>query len=140
MTMRDPRDAVASLMVYHGHDFDKAFALVERTADLCVGFARDRRVQVFQYESGFFADPQTVQKLGEILGYQLPEKIVQRIFNGLQRAEVEKYIAGLPQRPGVLQDRISGDLPDPATQRHTHHAGRSGEIGCWRNMGFQPRK
>ena len=133
MTMRDPRDAVASLMLYHGHAFDKAFALVEQTARLCMGFAKDRRVKLFQYESGFFEDPRTIRNLAEILGYQLPEEIVQRIFKGLQRAEVEKYIAGLPKRPGVLQDRISGDLLDPATQWHTHHAGRSGEIGRWRN-------
>jgi hypothetical protein len=134
MTMRDPRDAVTSLMVYHGHDFDKAFDLVDRTARLCVGFAKDRRTQLFQYESGFFEDPQTVQKLAGILGYQLPEEVAQRIFNGLKRAEVEKYIASLPKQAGVLQDRISGDLLDPATQWHTHHAGRSGEIGRWQNM------
>ena len=34
--------------------------------------------------------------------------------------------------PGILQDRISGDLLDPQTHWHTHHAGRSGEIGRWR--------
>jgi hypothetical protein len=134
MTLRDPRDAVTSLMAYHGHSFEKALGLVEQTAHLCSGFAKDRRTNIFHYESAFFEDPRTIQDLASILGYQLPEEIVQRIFNGLQRAEIEKYIAGLPRQPGVLQDRISGDLLDPATQWHTHHAGRSGEVGRWRHM------
>jgi hypothetical protein len=134
MTMRDPRDAVTSLMAYHGHDFDKALGLVGQTAHLCMGFAKDRRTQLFQYESGFFEEQQTIHKLAGILGHQLPDEAAQRIFSGLQRGEVEKYIAGLRTQPGVLQDRLSGDLLDPATQWHTHHAGRSGEVGRWQNM------
>jgi hypothetical protein len=34
--------------------------------------------------------------------------------------------------PGILQDRVSGDRLDPQTHWHTHHAGRTGEIGRWR--------
>jgi hypothetical protein len=29
---------------------------------------------------------------------------------------------------------VSGDRLDPRTHWHTHHAGRSGEIGRWRHM------
>jgi hypothetical protein len=68
------------------------------------------------------------------LGYQLPKEVTQKIFENLSRSSVEKYIAGLPKQQGVLQDRISGDLLDPQTQWHTHHAGRNGEIGRWRSM------
>jgi hypothetical protein len=139
MTMRDPRDAVASLMAYHGHSFDKALALVTQTAALCLGYVKDRRAQLFHYETRFFDEPQTIENLAAVLACRLPDGAAQEIFNGLQRGAVEKYISGLPMRPGVLQDRISGDLLDPQTQWHSHHAGRSGEIGRWRHMLSAPQ-
>lgn len=49
VTVRDPRDAIASLMLYHGHNFERAFSLVEASALLCKGFAKDRRSLLLRF-------------------------------------------------------------------------------------------
>ena len=134
VTMRDPRDAVTSLMLYHGHDFDRALPLVRAASRLCMGFSRDRRAALWQFESGFAADPGTPARIAAWADYKLPTAAAQRIFEANSRQEVEKHIAQLPKLPGVLQDRLSGDRLDPRTHWHTHHAGRSGEIGRWRHQ------
>jgi hypothetical protein len=45
---------------------------------------------------------------------------------------VEKYIATLPGKPGILMNRDMNDYLDPKTHWHTHHAGRKGEVGGFR--------
>jgi hypothetical protein len=97
-------------------------------------FSKDRRTIFFRYESKFFEDPGMVQIIATNLGYQLSKEAAQKIFEDLSRSSVEKYITGLPKRQGVLRGRVSGDLLDPQTQWHTHHVGRSGEIGRWQKM------
>ncbi len=134
VTMRDPRDAVTSLMLYHGYEFDRALPLVAQAARLCMGFARDKRAVLWHYESGFSATPDSVGQIAVHLGIPLDPAAQQRIFAANRREEVEKYIAKLDRMPGTLQDRVSGDRLDPKTHWHTHHAGRTGEIGRWRHM------
>lgn len=134
VTVRDPRDAVTSLMLYHAYEFSRALDYVNDASRLCVRFAADPRSLMMTYESEFFDDPATMAKMAAHAGLQLPAADATRIFDGLRREAVEKYIAGLPKMPGVLQDRVSGDRLDPKTHWHTHHSGRSGEIGRWRRQ------
>lgn len=132
VTQRDPRDAVASLMRSHKHDFGKALLFVEASARLCAGLAQDQRTMVLHYESGFFDDPAIVQDVAKHLDQPLSAADATRIFNANLRIEVEKHIARMPRMPQIMRDEISGDLLDPQTQWHTHHAGRTGETGSWR--------
>ncbi len=132
ITMRDPRDAVASLMLYHAHDFEKALNLVAQSARLCVGFMKDKRAVLLRYEKRFFENAMIVHKIANDLGFELPDGIAIRIFDGLNRTKVEQYISSFTARKGILHDPISGDLLDPKTQWHTHHAGRTGETGRWK--------
>jgi hypothetical protein len=132
ITVRDPRDAVASMMDYQNHSFADALAHVEAALRLCVRLAPDPRALIYYYESGFPAQPATASAIAAHIGLSLPPAEMARIFEGLQREKVEAYIATLPRLPGVLQERQSGDLLDPRTHWHTHHSGRSGEAGRWR--------
>jgi len=132
LTVRDPRDAVASMMDYQNHSFEAALAHVEAALRLCVRLAGDARALIYYYESGFHADPATVTQIAEHLGLDVPAAERERIFDRLRRAAVEAYIATLPHKPGVMQERNSGDLLDPETHWHSHHSGRSGEPGRWR--------
>jgi hypothetical protein len=133
ITLRDPRDAVTSLMMYHGYAFERALDHVDEAARLCVRFAADRRALVLAYEGRFFEKPETLAALDGVLGLNTAAAARQVIFDRLRRGEVEKHIANMPRMAGVLQDRVSGDMLDPRTHWHTHHAGRSGEIGRWRH-------
>jgi hypothetical protein len=135
--VRDPRDAVASLMRYHNHPFDRALDHVERALRLCVCYAADPRAKVYAYESRFFDDPETPDALAAHLGLPLAPQSGVKISQALVRDNVEAHIARMDRLPGILQDRVSGDRLDPQTHWHTHHAGRSGEIGRWRHQ-FTP--
>jgi hypothetical protein len=131
ITVRDPRDAVTSLMQAHKYKFDLALYLVERSGRLCVDYAKDRRAKLFRYETRFFERAGTVTEIARHLGYELPDHIVQPIHVALTRAEVEKHINQMPKMQGILR-AATGDLLDPKTHWHSHHAGRNGEVGKWR--------
>ncbi len=134
ITVRDPRDAVVSLMQARSHTFDRALHFVSQSARLCMEFSTDSRARLFGYETEFFNDVQTVKLVASHLGYGITDEAVQHIFAATSRPEVEKHIASMHKKTGVLQDKLSGDLLDPQTQWHTHHAGRSGETGRWRHV------
>jgi hypothetical protein len=134
VTIRDPRDAVGSLMLYHGYDFARALDYVDRAARLCARYAADERALLLSYESRFFEQVGTVARVDAHLGWTTDAAARDAIFGGLRRAAVDAYIARLPALPGVLQDRASGDMLDPRTHWHTHHAGRSGEVGRWKRQ------
>ncbi|MDR3506191.1 MAG: hypothetical protein P4L52_08090 [Acidocella sp.] len=134
ITVRDPRDAVVSLMLARSHTFERALHFVGQSARLCAEFSGDKRAQLFVYETEFFNVVGTVKRVAVHLGFSITNEAMQRIFAATSRPEVEKYIAAMHKQSGILQDKVSGDLLDPKTQWHTHHAGRSGEIGRWRQI------
>jgi hypothetical protein len=146
ITIRDPRDAVTSFMLYHpfSHDsakpseaqkaFDRSLALVEQSARLCARFAGEQRSLLLRYEAGFTDDVTTLDCIAGMFRRSLAASDRSRIFASSRRAAVEALIAELPQQRTTLIDKASGDLVDPVTQWHTFHAGRTGEIGRWRRM------
>ena len=133
VTIREPRDAVASVMEYHHQGFAKALTLVKESSALCLDFMKDRRARCFSYETQFFDDRRTLHNLARIMGCAISDEAAHQCFDRLSRPAVENLIAQFPHRKGILQDPISGDYLDPKTQWHTCHAGRSGEIGRWRH-------
>jgi len=134
ITLRDPRDCIVSLMQAQNFDFLRALTLVEQSAALCASFAKDRRAKIFRYETDFSQRSETVIEIADHLGYKIEKHVAEAIHHALTRGEVEKYIHKLPHKHGILRDRISGDLLDPETQWHSHHAGRNGEIGKWEKV------
>ncbi len=134
VSLRDPRDAVASLMRHMRHDFSAALARVECSARFCAAYAVDPRAVMLRYEDGFVDDPATLDRIAALVGGVLPAEARDEIFATTRRAAIEALIAELPTRPATLHDARSGDMLDPATQWHAHHAGRTGAIGAWRNV------
>lgn len=132
ITVRDPRDAIVSLMKAHGYDFKEALGLVEKSAKLCLEFSQESRAKLFRYESRFFDSAESVKQVARHLGQELENNVTQRIYESLMRDEVEKHISRMSQMPGILKSVASGDLLDTKTQWHSHHAGRDGEIGKWK--------
>jgi len=132
ITIRDPRDAVTSLIRSKAAGFRLALASVEETFQLCASMAARPNAYVMSYETRFFDDAATIRALARQLGYDVPENVMDGIFEMLTRKEVEKYIATLPRRPRMKMNPETKDFYDPKTHWHTHHAGRTGESG-----GFQ---
>ena len=132
VSIRDPLDVVASVMLYQKRDFLPALDLIEKAVRQCARLAADPRALLLRYESGFVDDPTTLDRLATRLGGMLPVAERTKLFAATRRREVERYIAGLRGKPGVLIHKESGDLLDPATHWHTHHANRTGEVGRWK--------
>jgi hypothetical protein len=132
ITIRDPRDAVTSIMLYQDSDFDWSLCMVELSARLCTRFVDDKRSLLFRYENGFIDDVTTLDLIAGTFHKPLAVTDRTRIFACSRRAAIEGFIAELPRR---LTTRINSRrrMFDPVTQWHTHHAGRTGEIGRWRH-------
>ena len=134
LSIRDPRDCVTSLMLYQGHSLAAALRVVERSTWQCLDLLEDRRTTLLRYEDGFVDAPATLDRIAGALGGELAPSDRDRIFAETRRQAIERHIAGLATLPTALRDRASGDVVDTATQWHTHHAQRSGEVGRWRHM------
>ncbi len=134
LTVRDPRDAVVSLMQHMRHGFGAALQTVGRSAAFCGRFADDPRTHVLRYEGGFIDEPATFDRLAMLLKTQLPPGARERLFAASRRAAIEARIASFAALPSTVADPRSGDVVDLESQWHLHHAGRSGESGRWRRL------
>jgi tetratricopeptide (TPR) repeat protein len=134
ITIRDPRDAVTSLMLYMHEGFDRSLSLIEKSSRLCARFAGEKRSLLLCYEAGFTNDAATLDRIAGTIHHSLAATDRMRIFASSRRGAVETLIAELPHQRTSLIEISSDDLMDPVTQWHTHHAGRTGEIGRWRHM------
>src|SRR5262249_4184122 len=128
----------------HGYDlrkpseaeraFEQSILKVEKSARFCARFAGEARCLLLRYETGFVDDVTTLDRIAATFHRSLSEADRARIFASSRRSAVEAVIAQLPRQPNTVKDISSDDFMDPVTHWHTHHAGRSGEIGQWRHM------
>jgi len=131
VTLRDPRDAVVSLMQYQGFSFPRALLNVMLAAEACLRLARLPQAVTLHYERGFVDDPATIDGIAGHMGGRIGREKRDEIFALTRRANVEAFIAGLEAKPSAIRD-AEGDVYDLATHWHRHHAGRTGERGRWR--------
>jgi phosphoenolpyruvate-protein kinase (PTS system EI component) len=134
ISIRDPRDAVTSLMQHMRHSFGRALDRTEHSAAFCASFAQDSRARILSYDAGFTDDPATFDRIAAMLGGRLDEAARAALFAASRREVIEARIARLEELPNTWQDERSGDIVDLDTQWHRHHAGRTGEIGRWRRL------
>jgi hypothetical protein len=136
ITVRDPRDAVASQMVYSKTPFDRAVRITEESAIMCARFMTDARAIVLRFEDRFFDDPATVERVATIFDGALSDFDRQRTFAETRRDKIEEFIAGMHHTPTFREGFDTADgqqyMYDEVTCWHKHHAGRKGETGLWR--------
>jgi hypothetical protein len=134
LSVRDPRDAVASLMLYMHHPFALALQRVEVSARYLARWRTDPRTLLLRYEDGFAERADTVAALAARMGQALPAEAVRAIHAQTTRAAVDAFVGNLAALPTALHDPGTGDVVDTVTQWHSHHAGRTGEVGRWRRL------
>jgi hypothetical protein len=136
ITIRDPRDALASLMAHNLVPFDVALEVVEASALTCSRFAQHERATLLRFSDRFFDDPATISRIAATFGGTLLDADKARIFAETRREEVENLIARLEELPTAstyFNERTGhDDTVDEVTGWHKHHAGRKGEDGRWR--------
>ena len=134
ISLRDPRDAVTSMLQHMQLDFALALHRAETSSLFAAGFTGDARASLFIYESGFTETPDTFDRLATALGGTLTEAQRAALFAATRRSKIEEKISRLEELPTAWRDPANGDLLDRDTQWHHHHAGRSGETGRWRRL------
>ncbi len=134
VTIRDPRDAVTSLMLYQRFTFEPALEWVARSARFCAERAGDKQALLLRYETGFTDDPASPKAIAAAMDGGVSDGQLAAVFAQSRRHAVEALIGGLETLPTAQRHAPSGDIFDPQTQWHAHHAGRTGEIGRWRHM------
>ena len=136
ITMRDPRDSLASMITHQKIGYDLALKLVEATAAICLHYAHDPRTTALKFENRFYDDPATIDRLAATFGRPLARADRDRIFAETRRDAVEAVIAGIDALPTAARLPVQSDPDDRhdlVTGWHKHHAGRKGEIGRWRH-------
>ena len=130
LSVRDPRDAVVSLMERFGQDFDKAASRVVQSAQRIYPFAAAGH-PFLRYEDNFFARPETLGAIAARLGVTLPAATGNAIFTRYETASVRDFAADVGKLPAERLDGGADDLFDRVTHIHRHHIG-DGLCGKWR--------
>lgn len=134
ISLRDPRDAVTSMMQHMQLDFALALHRAETSGQFAAGFAGDARADLFIYEAGFTDAAATFDSLAAAFGGTLTPAQRSALFAATRRSKIEEKISRLAELPTAWRNPADGDLLDRDTHWHHHHAGRSGESGRWRRM------
>ncbi|MDA8252458.1 MAG: hypothetical protein M0Z28_25270 [Rhodospirillales bacterium] len=130
-TVRDPRDAVVSLMERFAAPLSVAVRGVAQDCQYAAWCAAAGHL-LLRYEDRFFDDPGTVSRLAAHLGLALPAVEGARIFADWRTERVRAFAASVAALPAERLVR-AGDtfLFDRLTQVHHTHVG-DGRIGKWR--------
>lgn len=127
LTLREPRDAIASLMQRFEHGFDGALKEVARHSTRIVELDRDEEMTTYRYEDGFFDRFETVGEIAHALGIKVSRAAQMRIYQGLTRDEVRQKIGKL-KKTGKFGKKPDANSFDLETQWHPGHVG-DGKIG-----------
>lgn len=127
VTVREPRDSVASLMQRFGHPFESALKDVREGGKHVMALARERRALVLRYEDGFPDKERTIDEVAAFLGVEISASLRKRIFRSLTREAVQKKIETLHA------GETDPNAFDPTTQWHPGHVG-DGRIGKFKSV------
>jgi hypothetical protein len=109
VTLRDPRDAVASLMQYQNFSFFRALLNVRYAAEACLMLGSHPRAVTLHYESGFIDTLETIDGMARHRDNSISRERREKIFRHTRRPAVEAFIAQLEKRPTTITDR-DGDV------------------------------
>lgn len=127
LSVREPRDAIASLMQRFGHLFEGALRETARQSERIAELACEENTIIYRYEHGFYDRRETIGEIAVALGVRVNSATRERIFHSLTRGAVGKKISELKKK-GKFGARPNADSFDPATHWHPGHVG-DGRIG-----------
>jgi hypothetical protein len=127
LTLREPRDAIASLMQRFDHTFESAFGETERQSKRIAELDREEKMTTYRYEDGFFDRFETVGEIADVLGIKVSKAARERIYRSLTRDSVRQTI-GKFRKSGKFGKKPDANSFDQETQWHPGHVG-DGKIG-----------
>jgi len=132
VTIREPRDAIASLLQRFDHSFRGSLKEVSASAAKIVELVRTSNPLILRYEDRFFDNRRTVHDIGTFLERRVSQSRIDAICRHLSRAKVNETIEHL-SGAGVFGDAPNPDSFDPKTHWHPGHVG-NGLIGKFRTV------
>ena len=127
LSVREPRDAIASLLQRFGHAFEGALKETARQSARIVELAASEDMITYRYERGFYDRSQTIGEIAAALGIRINTAMRERIFRSLTREAVREKIDNLEKR-GTFGKKPNADSFDPWTHWHPGHVG-DGRVG-----------
>ena len=122
ISVREPRDAIASLMQRFNHRFEACLGEVAVNARRLVDLLENGGAKVFRYEERFYERPETLEWLRSSLSLRVPAQATRRIFRALTATNVEKSINAL-STGGAFGRKPTPDSFDARTHWHPGHIG-----------------
>lgn len=133
LTVRDPKDAAASLMTRFLHPANVAAQHVINSARRLIEIRPDQIKLLLHYEDQFTRDVNTIHRISECLQIELSDEDARAIFEKFTPQRVQESIARLEEE-GVFQPGLSRAAQhDPATHWHPGHIG-DGRIGKFETL------
>jgi hypothetical protein len=132
LTVREPRDAIASLLQRFKHSFESTLQETARQSVRIADIARSEDMQTYRYEDGFFDRLETVGEIADALGIKVSKVAQKRIYHALTRDSVRQKIAGMKKK-GTFGKKPNADSFDSATHWHPGHVG-DGLIGKYESV------
>ena len=130
MTVRDPRDAVVSVMARFRKDFPSALDQIELSASHLTYLRERSQPLVLRYEEGF-TNERGVSAIALLLGVSLSPGEKTRIAHALSAPAIARRVESL-----LSSGAFNGGNPatewEPATHWHPHHVG-DGIVGKFRD-------
>jgi hypothetical protein len=134
ISIRDPRDAVASLVGrFNANPVDSAQQVMRSIASVFSATAAARRSMVCVYETSFPERVETVQAIADLMRVSLAPAEIIAIQGEFSLAQVKKFTAGLDALPQDRLVRNGDDVMDAETQFHRVHVSDAA-IGKWRGV------
>jgi hypothetical protein len=127
LTVRDPRDAVASLMTRFSYTCEEAIGVVLDSAEHLLRLAAVCEPLILKYEDGYLSDPATVERIAGFLALAASEPTRRQLFARLSADSVRRFIGDR------FKDRERSSLEakdefDAVTHWHPRHVG-DGKVG-----------
>jgi hypothetical protein len=127
ITVREPRDAIASLMQRFDHKFDVCLDEVSAGATAILELAKSGRRLLLRYENNFPAQRSALSKIARHLKAAADPQTLEKIHVNLAPENVSRKIETFRRR-GVFGRKSDPNRFDPLTQWHPGHVG-DGRIG-----------
>jgi hypothetical protein len=132
VSVRDPRDALLSIMQRFGEPFDRCMRGIQQDCRVALACANAGH-PVLRYEDRFFESPAALDMVSDHLGLKVPKEAAERIFRQYATEAVRSFAAGIAALPAHRLGGEGGFRFDLLTQITNTHIG-DGRVGKWREL------
>ena len=129
VSVRDPRDAVVSLMERFDLSFQNASVMVKESCDTICNVPASGRILLLRYEDRFTSHNETIDAIASHLNIEIATSSRDAIFAEFTPDAVRAKITKLEEK-GVFEDRPAVAAYDELTHWHPNHVG-DGRVGKW---------